>query len=283
MSVRKTSRGQQRRGGRVAGAAVTVAVLGGSAPAMAALISWNTPQNISGPGTSTASTTPSSGSLGTGQTISNGTNDVNTQGNLVFGVNYSGTPGSTFPFDATIGGQTFLSFRNTISGYADSFGNSTTGFAPLAAAGQSYGNFTQPAFIGGATDYTLANGKFAGAASASITLSGLTPGDVYLVQFWVTDPRSFGIGRAETISAGASDTNVPTLHYNQGVTGTEGQWVTGTFVADASHVQALNVSASADAQVNLFQLRDVTGVPEPTGLGLLALSGAALLSRRRGK
>src|SRR5206468_1003418 len=129
------------------------------------------------------------------------------------------------PFDVTISSQSFLSFRNTIAGYADSFGNSTTGYSVPGAAAQSYGDFIQPAFIGGATDFTLANGKFAGGTSASITLTGLTNGDSYLVQFWVTDPRSFGVGRTETISAGVTDVNIPTLNYNQGATGTDGQWV----------------------------------------------------------
>ena len=44
-------------------------------------------------------------------------------------------------------------------------------------------------------------------------------------------------------SSTGGDTNVPTLEY-QGPGGTDGQWVTGTFVADATMTETLDLSAS---------------------------------------
>ena len=77
-----------------------------SGSAHAAPINWGSVQNISGPGTTTVSTTGPDGG-GNGQTITNGTNDVVTVGTQVLGVNFSGKPGNSFPYTTTINGQNF--------------------------------------------------------------------------------------------------------------------------------------------------------------------------------
>src|SRR5258705_5667109 len=92
------------------------AVVGGlllSGSVHAASITWGNVQNISGPGGTTASTAKSQGGPGNNVTITNGTNDVSTLGTQVYGINYSGTAGSTYPYTTTINGQTFYSFRDT--------------------------------------------------------------------------------------------------------------------------------------------------------------------------
>ena len=67
------------------------------------------------------------------------------------------------------------------------------------------------------------------------------------------------------------------LAYGTGPYGTgPGQFILGTFVADGtgSETLTLNALGGADigpsAQINLLQLRDVTPVPEPRSLALLA-------------
>ena len=141
-------------------------------------------------------------------------------------------------------------------------------FTP-GTAGQSYGNFQQT-FAGQNPDYTLANAIFSNTTTGTINLGNLTQGDKYLLQFWVSDPRNpVTAARVETLtSSTGGDTNVPTLEY-QGPGGTDGQWVTGTFVADATMTETLDLSASnsnasfgdsGSPQVNLLQLRDITTI-----------------------
>ena len=245
-----------------------------SGTAHAALINWGNVQNISGPGTTTVSTFGPDGG-GNGVTITNGTNDVNTQGTQVLGVNFSGQPGQDFPYTTTINGQNFYSAQNHTSDDTNPVTFSTPdmtnwydGFTP-GTAGQSYGNFQQT-FAGPNPDYTLANAIFSNTTTGTIVLGNLTQGDKYLLQFWVSDPRNpVTDARVETLtSSTGGDTNVPTLEY-QGPGGTDGQWVTGTFVADATMTETLLLAASnsnpsfgdsGSPQVNLLQLRDITTI-----------------------
>jgi len=65
----------------------------------------------------------------------------------------------------------------------------------------------------------------------------------------------------------------------------DGQWVTGTFTADTTS-ETLNLLSSnsnsstgdgGSPQVNLLQLRDISGVPEPTALSLATCAALAFL------
>jgi hypothetical protein len=278
---------------RVAWAAIAGLLLSGSVHA--APIAWGTVQNISGPGSTTASTTKTQGGPGGNVTITTGTNDVNTQGTQVFGINYSGVPGSTFPYTTTINGQNFYSFRDPsplpVTYNVTELTDFYVGYGPPGAAGQSYGN-SNSGGVGPNPDYTLANAAFSHSTTGSITLGNLTLGHQYLVQFWVSDPRNNGVvqTRVETLtSSTGGDTNAPTLAY-QGPGSIDGQWVTGTFVANSSLAETLNLVASntnsstgdsGSPQVNLLQLRDITTVPEPASLTLIVLGALGLLARRR--
>jgi hypothetical protein len=262
----------------------------------ASLITWGNVQNISGPGNTTVSTTKTQGGPGGNVVITNGTNDVNTQGTQVFGINYSGVPGSTFPYNTNIDGQNFDSARDTssfpvtynVTGFNDAY----VGYGTPGAAGQSYGS-SDSGGVGPDPDYTLANAAFADSSStATITLGNLNQGDTYLVQFWVSDPRNNGVvlTRYETlVSSTGGDINSPTLDY-QGPGSIDGQWVTGTFVADSSLSETLDIAAGnsnastgdgGSPQVNLLQLRDLSTVPEPTSVALVGLGMLALRRRRR--
>jgi hypothetical protein len=261
----------------------------------AAPITWNGVQNISGPGASTVVTAPvATGGLGPGSgvTITNGTNDVSTLGTQVFGINFSGTSGSTYPYTATIAGQRFDSFRDTtdyaVTYTATDVNNTYPAFGTPGAAAQAYGQYNS-AGVGPNPDYTLANAAYSNSPTGSITLGGLTVGRKYLLQFWVSDPRGGNLlSRTETLTGSAADVNAPTLAY-AGPGSVDGQWVIGTFTADATS-QSLSLTGGnsnatsgdpGSAQVNLLQLRDVTSAPEPALLGSLTLLSYPLLARRR--
>jgi len=274
-----------------------------SGSAHAASINWGPVQNISGPGTTTVSTTKTEGGPGINTTITGGTNDVNEQGTQVLGVNFSGEPGVSFPYTTTIDGQNFYSLSDLPGGPAGSpqfpvtfnrgtLTNQYNGYTP-GPAGQSYGVFDQNGgnLSGPSIDYTLANAIFGNTTTGTFSLGNLTPGDTYLLQFWVSDPRNATtVTRVETLtSSTGGDTNIPTLDY-EGPSSTDGQWVTGTFVADATMTETLDLSASnsnassgdsGSPQINLLQLRDLTSVPEPGSLALMGLSALALRARRR--
>src|SRR5258708_39093668 len=141
---------------RVASAAIAGLLLSGSVHAQP--ITWGTVQNISGPGSTTVSTTKTQGGPGGNVTITNGTNDVNTQGPQVFGISFSGVPGSTFPYTTTINGQNFYSFRDAsplpVSYAVTELTDYYVGYGPPGAAGQSYGN-SDSGGVGPNPDYTL--------------------------------------------------------------------------------------------------------------------------------
>lgn len=120
--------------------------------------------------------------------------------------------------------------------------------------------------------------------SRSFSWSGMTPGQSYLVQVWISDPRSIGQTRWANLS-GDGDTS-PNVSYPADGTGV-GSYIIGTFVADASGSQTITIDPSAlvngepgggSAQINLMQVRLV---PEPASVGLAGLGMAACLLRRR--
>jgi PEP-CTERM motif len=274
-----------------------------SAAAQASAVNWGSVQDISGPGTTTVTTTKTDGGPGNNQTINNGTNDVNEQGTMVLGVNFDGQPGVSFPYTTTIDGQNFYSLSDLPGGpsgspaYSVTFNrggltNQYNQYTP-GPAGQAYGVYDQGngQLSGPSTDYTLANAIFGNSTTASFSVGNLTPGDEYLLQVWVSDPRNaVTVTRVETVSSSTGgDTGVPTLEYEGN--GTDGQWVTGTFVADGTASETFDLAASnsngstgdsGSPQINLFQLRDLTpSVPEPASFALLGSGALALLARRR--
>ena len=97
----------------------------------------------------------------------------------------------------------------------------------------------------------LKGGAYGGAGTATITLKNLVVGDAYQVQVWVNDNRA-------TTRTEKADNNI-TLKYNStGAAGGVGQYVIGTFTADAV-TQAFTLVASgtgAAAQLNAIQVRD---------------------------
>jgi hypothetical protein len=112
-----------------------------------------------------------------------------------------------------------------------------------------------------------------GSTSATFSWLGMTPGHEYLIEIWVNDGRNIGESRSETITGGTNTS--ATLSFGSNGTG-PGQYVIGTFVADSSRWQSLiltpfSTGPDPNAQINLFQVRDIT--PRITGL---AVSGRTL-------
>jgi hypothetical protein len=104
-------------------------------------------------------------------------------------------------------------------------------------------------------------------APAAVTLTGLTPGKMYLFQDWQQ-----GSARSWTLTSGGATSDV--IAAGDSVAGSLGQHITGTFVADST-TQRIDWLANAPDHweyniVNGFQVREV--VPEP-GTIVLAFTG----------
>ena len=195
-----------------------------------------------------------------------GTSDVNTLG-AYFG---SWAPnGSTL----AVNGVTFQA-NSDLPGLGTSFDNST-----------GPGTFNSPGTSDGNYNTLLTAGAF-GNTSGSYTVnwSGMTSGDLYLVELWVNDGRNGTVNqRTESITGGANTSAF--LAYGSGSSG-PGQYIIGTFVADNSGGETLSLNPGPvipSAQLNLMQVRDITPVPEPSTLAFLAMGAGAVLFRLRRK
>ena len=112
--------------------------------------------------------------------------------------------------------------------------------------------------------------------TVALTIDGLTDGNSYLVQFFVTDSRVYGQPRTVTVSDG---TNSLTSGFIDA-----GFAFTGMFTASGSTQDVLFSGLASEnvPYLNAWQLRDVTAVPEPSIIIVLAIGLAVLgLARRR--
>jgi len=137
----------------------------------------------------------------------------------------------------------------------------------------------------------------------SVTLDNLFPGREYQVQIFTNDARG---NRNSNFQAGFSDgvnnfatslsggtAGIANLSNRDPISGAgeaSGDYIIGTFTADASGTQSFFVqgtdqgypdgrNSGGRAQINAFSLRST--VPEPSRAVLLALGGLTLLVRRR--
>jgi hypothetical protein len=219
-----------------------------SAPVRAATITWGTPTAISGD------------------------TDVSIAGTLVGAAVLLGPA-------VTVNGVTFAGFQGVSSGI---FSASSPGILPQA---NTFGSALSP-FVNLSTAYKglLDSGMFTHSppnqpAPIVLTISGLSVGQVYEFQWWVNDSRDTGdLDRTTVATAG----NSVTLEHNIGAAGGVGQFVLGTFTADAT-TQSISFQGFGagtnfgSTQINAVQLR---AVPEPGGLALAALSLAVLSAGR---
>lgn len=217
-----------------------VSLLAAAAQAQNENITWQTPTTISG------------------------TSDVSTLGTYF---------GSWAPQD---GGANTLPVNGvTFQGFSD-----IPGLTPGATFDNGYNGFGSPNTPDSNYNALLQYARFSneGSSPATITWDGMTQGNTYLVELWVNDGRNIGQTRTETLTAGTS-TSDP-LSYGSDGSG-PGQFIIGEFVADASGSETITLNgfssgANPDPQVNLFQIRDLTPVPEPTTMALAA-AGAGVM------
>lgn len=160
----------------------------------------------------------------------------------------------------------------------------TSSTSLLGPADHPYTAYGQPVFLTANSDYALAlnSGNYFTAAdtTSSLALKTLTIGHQYEFQVWYSDQR-VGAGTTQMVLNSAGGTSV-TL---ESITGTKAQYAIGTFVADASTQGFTLYSPVYDGPtINMYQLRDITAVPEPSACGLIGagtLAAVSMVRRRR--
>lgn len=187
---------------------------------------------------------------GSATTISADT-DVYTNGTALYA--YTGGAANTVNGVAFAAGSGFAAW-GSVSFTSGFTANSATAFWIAASPFQDL----SPAYTN-----VLRGAAYGGTAAGTVTLNGLTAGHDYSVQIWVSDPRSAGSGRTETINGSAV-----TLDYNSfDAAGGVGQYVVGYFTSGStSQAFAMTPSASGSVQLNAISVRDA-GLPQRTWLG----------------
>ncbi len=132
----------------------------------------------------------------------------------------------------------------------------------------NFNGFGNPATANANYNTLLQSGRFSNnGTGGSFSWGGLLIGHTYQVQIWVHDGRNIGARRWENAygDEGAAGQSGP-LNFPADGTG-RGNYVIGQFTADAPgqtiHFNTWSsVGGQQCAQVNLFQVRDITAVPQ---------------------
>jgi hypothetical protein len=199
-------------------------------PASGATMSWNAPQNITGD------------------------IDVSTTGTLVQASNVAGP-------DTLVNGVTFTQFLTAAGG-----GAASSGIFTLSGAYGDYDSYLNAdAPFSASYKSLLTTGNFGSNNSVmTLQISSLTIGKTYQFQVWVNDSRGIYGQQGTTVTAGSS---VHLLGNTTGANGGIGQYVIGTFVADAA-TQSIQFQGDVNVGTleNAFMLRDIDGAPANGGL-----------------
>lgn len=252
----------------MAGAGISLALMGGAfSTAQAALVSWGSATNISGD------------------------SDVSTNGSLVsafnFGSNTSVTVNGVVFAGMQIGAPQVVSVQiggvHTLAINPERQDHTLKNFS----TGSSVSPFTSLS-----VDYQTLLSSSAGSSFADrnnfLTLGGLTIGQSYEFQTWVNDATVSGCCSYGINFDGVDlDPNTLLDASFDVVAGGLGQFVIGTFFADAATQEFSYVRGEIEGGINGFQLRALTTpttVPEPGSLFLVGVAALGLgWSRRRAK
>jgi autotransporter-associated beta strand protein len=178
-----------------------------------------------------------------------GDTDVSTAGVAVFAYSFGSA--------ATVNGVSFTAVSSatsannlTMSGFSNHNGTAfTTGTAPFGSLSAAYKNILVGA------NYSTTIG-----AAATITLTGLSMGHNYAIQYWGSDPRA-GNYRTNILSSVGGNT-VGCVEDVTEVVGGLGQYSIGTFTAVAtSQSFTINAFNSSGPQLNALLLRDTSTLP----------------------
>lgn len=202
---------------------------------------------------------------GSATTISSST-DVSTNGTQVFGRNIN--VASPSDPSAIVNGANFA-WNNPgwTVGYSESGFPNTLSMTVPTLSGPDAANY-QAILTYGREAYPTPSGSF--------TFSNLVINQQYELQVWVADYRNFTNLRTETITA-AGDIASPALTYLNSGGSVHGQYIIGTFTADATSL-TFTMDGNETAMYNALQLR---AIPEPSAALLGGLGMLALLRRRR--
>ncbi len=193
----------------------------------------------------------------TPQAISS-SSDVSTNGALVLAKQVTHTTYGGYA-NQTVNGVTFLGDQNTQNGVT--FGI-PSGFSGADQTSYVVGAAGTPGTLSTEYQRMLTGGYYGGAGTATVTLSGLTLGQQYELQFWVADYRQFPpntYARSLTLTAGNTSGALTYLHTNGSglnLGSASGSYILGTFTADNS-TQSITINAGDSVQINALQLRAI--------------------------
>jgi hypothetical protein len=212
-----------------------------------------------------------------------GESDVSLNGTFVLARQATTTLGGGVYGDSqTINGVLFSGTTNTQNGVTFGLPSGWGGYDPNSYVVGAAGT---PGTLSTAYQQMLTGAWYGTSPGTStISLSGLISGQQYEVQIWVADYRQFPpntYSRSETLAAGNTSgalTYLQTDGNGANLGSVSGSYILGTFTADISGTQNIDVDSASSAQLNALQLR---AIPEPGSALLGGLGLLALLRRRR--
>ena len=175
-----------------------------------------------------------------------------------------------------VNGVTFAPFA--ITGASNTVGNFTVAYTgSFYATNTAFGSSATPfSSLSGPYQTLLQSGTATPNGDITLTMAGLTPGQVYYFEWWSNDSGP----RFPIYSTTATNGNTVALNDNTSgiVAGGLGSWATGTFTADSSPEVITYSGSSLTPLFNAFELQTV---PEPATVSLLVFAGVSMLMQRK--